>query len=56
MSSDFDASNVFNYTEDILQIRERSNADSQNFTLNDCCSYRFQILDQFCASRSAVSH
>ena len=55
MSSDFSAQNVFNYTKEVQQIRERAGDNSQNFTINDCCSYRFQILDQYCASRPFVS-
>ena len=52
--SEFGARNMFNFTEATQLIREE--VDSQNFTLDDCCNYHFQILDQYCASRSVVSN
>ena len=45
--------NVFDFSKAAQLIRE--DIDSRNFTINDCCNYRYQILDQFCASRSVVS-
>ena len=48
--SEFGVRNIYDFTEATQRIRE---VDSQ--TVNDCCSYRFQILDQYCASRTAVS-
>lgn len=53
-SSEFGVRNVYNFTEAVQRIRDE--VDGQNFTVNDCCSYRFQILDQYCASRSVVSN
>ena len=53
-SSKFGARNVYDFTEATQRIRDK--VEGQNFTVNDCCGYRFQILDQYCASRSAVSN
>lgn len=55
MSPDFGANNVFGYTEEVQRIREQVNSNSENYTLHDCCDYRFQILDQYCSFRSPVS-
>ena len=49
--SEFGVRNVYDFTEAVQRIRE----EVDNRTINDCCSYRFQILDQYCASRTAVS-
>ena len=55
MSSNFGATNVFDYTNEVQRIRSKVD-NSLNLTLNDCCGYRYQLLDQFCASRPYVSN
>lgn len=52
--SDLGSTNVFDYTDEILHIKDRVNVSSQNFTVNDCCSYKYQLLDQYCISRPYV--
>lgn len=49
--SDIGATKVEDITGDVQAIRNRV----QNITdPNDCCSYEYQLLDKFCASRNPV--
>ena len=50
-ASDISATKVEDITGDVLAIRK----SVQNITdTNDCCSYEYQLLDKFCASRNRV--
>ena len=42
----------FDITENVNQVKE-SVKDIRD--VNECCNYRHQILDKFCASKNAVS-
>lgn len=52
--SDLGSTDIFDYTDEILHIKNKVNITSQNFTLNDCCNYKYQLLDQYCVSRPYV--
>jgi ATP-binding cassette subfamily A (ABC1) protein 3 len=52
-ASFINATNFFNFTSDVESIR----SSVQNYTnITSCCSYQYQILDKYCASRTSVSH
>ncbi len=54
-TDDLDAVGVTNYVDysnDILQLMRTSSLNAT--TPQDCCNYRYQILDDFCATRDSV--
>jgi ATP-binding cassette subfamily A (ABC1) protein 3 len=52
-ASFINATNFFNFTSDVESIR----SSVQNYTnITSCCSYQYQILDKYCASRTSAEY
>ena len=54
--SDFTAKDlsVTNYIDITAGVNELRNSVKQISDVNECCNYKYQLLDNFCASRNAI--
>jgi len=48
------ATEFLDYTSEVQSVIDGTTSNLPNTTM-DCCNYRHQMLDQFCASREVVS-
>jgi len=51
---DLNATDIFDFTSHALSLVQQVAESSPN-DIQECCQYKYQILDKFCVSKNAVS-